>query len=153
MERMVLRPHHILDIVASFGAGESFEPTATGSAVHTVAAVILADTDRPIRLVARADDICRPCSLLENGTRCTNLLRQVDPPRSMQEYNDSLDLKILGYLGLPENGETTVGGYLAQVSAKLSGVADICAHPGESAQEKCEKLKKGLALLRIDAAG
>lgn len=152
MDRLILRPHHILDIIATYGEGRAFEPEPTGSAVHTVAAVILKNTAQTIKLVARADDICKPCRLLAEGSQCTNMLRQVDPPRSMQVYNDTLDRRLLKFLGLEEEHDTTMKGYLDTVGLNLTGVARICTHPGEREDEKRRNIGMGLKKLGIDAA-
>ena len=37
MTAMRLRPHHILDIISSYGHGAEFRPSPYGHAVHTVA--------------------------------------------------------------------------------------------------------------------
>ena len=48
MERMEIRPHHLLDIISSHGAGHEFKPAAYGHAVHTCAEIVLNDLDTPV---------------------------------------------------------------------------------------------------------
>ena len=149
MEYLTLRPHHILDIVASVGAGTPFVPAETGNGVHTVAEILLSGQHPPIRLVAGADDICKPCRLLEDGVRCSNMLRQVEPNLSMQDYNDGLDRKLLVYMRMREGEETTFAAFLSAVARNLAGVAAICTHPGEEEAAKLGKLETGLEKLGI----
>lgn len=148
MDRLNLRPHHILDIIATYGAGLPFIKADNGSAVPEAAEIILGGLDTPIRLVAGWDDICKPCRLLVNG-RCTNVLSQLEDRPSMQEYNDALDRRLLVRLGMGEGTETTARGFLEAVSADLPGTVHIATHPGEVETEKQEKIRNGLKRLGL----
>jgi hypothetical protein len=44
---MLLRPHHLLDIITEYGAGTAFVPHPYGHAVHTCAEMVLNDLDPP----------------------------------------------------------------------------------------------------------
>ena len=151
MVSMTLRPHHILDIIATYGAGDPFVPSDNGSAVPAVASLLLADPDLPIRLVARVDDICKPCRMLRDGRTCTNVLAQLEHRPSMQEYNDALDRRLLAFLGLREEEETTVRRFLKAVAAALPGVMGIATHPGETEDVKRNNVAAGLRKLEIAA--
>ena len=70
---MELRPHHILDIVTTYGHGHRFEPHPYGHANHTVAEAILTGTGQEIRFVVGADEICRPCRRLRPDGQCAHV--------------------------------------------------------------------------------
>jgi hypothetical protein len=81
---MRARPHHLLDIIAQYGASQPFVPSPYGHAVHTVAAALIADPEVQIEFGLGADDICAPCQHLVNG-RCDDVVGSVDPPVSKHD--------------------------------------------------------------------
>jgi hypothetical protein len=143
---MRARPHHLVDIITQYGAGQPFEPAACGHAVHTVAAAIIADPEVRIEFGLGADDICSPCKHLANG-RCDDVVRAFDPPVSKHDYNDALDQRLLQFLGMAEGECLTFREYLAALRSHLDGLAELCAHPGEDPRERQENLERGLAKL------
>jgi hypothetical protein len=142
-----IRPHHVLDILTTYGAGDPIDPPATGGALHTVARTIMGDPRRTLVLVVGADDVCRPCSLLKDGVQCTNVLRQVTPNLSMQRYNDDLDRKILEYLALPEGVAMTMEDYCRIIRGRMPEITGLCTHPGENRDQRALNLAKGLDML------
>lgn len=65
---IAIKPHHFVDIVASFGGGRTkFEPHPYGHAVHAVAQEILGNRDVRLQIELGADDICAPCRHNVNG--------------------------------------------------------------------------------------
>jgi len=149
MERMTARPHHLLDIVTSFGAGSEFRPSAYGHAVHTCAEIVLNDLDTPIELVVGADFICAPCKHLGPDGRCDDMLSQLDPPISKQDYNDALDRRLLEHFGLDEGAQMSFGEYLGVVRRCFAGLPELCAHPGQTAEQRASKLEAGLTKLGV----
>jgi len=143
---MRLRPHHLLDIIAQYGAGTPFTPSTYGHAVHTVAAAVIADTGLSIEFVVDADDICAPCKHLVAG-RCDDVLSRLDPPILKQDYNDDLDRRVLEYLGMTEGQVMTFAEYLQVVREHLDGIEGVCTHPGEDAAKRLANLAAGLEKL------
>jgi hypothetical protein len=146
---MKLRPHHVLDIVSSYGHGRDFTPHEYGHAVHTVARSIIADMDQTVQWVAGSDEICVPCKHLLPDGQCDDVLRQLDPPIPKQEYNDRLDNKLFEYFGFPANSLMTVRAYLEIVNTKVPGVETICTHPKEDPESRLKGLEQGLIKLGI----
>ncbi|MFC2076841.1 DUF1284 domain-containing protein, partial [candidate division KSB1 bacterium] len=146
---MKLRPHHLLDIVTQYGAGDEFVPHPYGHAVHTVAETVLSDTSTKVEFVVGADEICKPCKHLQPNGKCDDFLYQVDPPRSKQEYNDELDNKLFTYLEFSPGTMMTVRKYLEMVNRKVPGVEKVCTHPGEETAARLEGLTRGLIKLEI----
>jgi len=144
-----LRPHHILDIVRSYGQGRMFTPHPLGHALHEVAQKLLNDLDQSIELVVAADAICEPCSRLNPGGTCSDVLPQLDEKPSKQEYNDRLDEKLLPCLGLAEGAVMTLREYLKIVNSRIPGVEKICTHPKEDQAERLAGMIEGLKKLGI----
>ncbi len=140
---MRTRPHHLIDIVTQYGAGEPFKPSDYGHAVHTVAARLIAEPETVVELGVGADEICVPCRHLVDG-RCRDVIRSIEPPVSKHDYNDALDLRLLAFLGISEGDAMTFTRYLALLREHLSGLAELCAWPGEAPDERHRKLTTGL---------
>lgn len=146
MEPMRVRPHHLLDIITSHGAGHEFKPAAYGHAVHTCAEIVLNDLDTPLEFVVGADFICEPCIRLVEG-RCDDVLSQLDPPISKQDYNDDLDRRVLAHFELQEGDRMTFGEYLHVIREHFEGLPELCSHPGETAENRATNLDAGLTRL------
>lgn len=145
---LTLRPHHLLDIVTQYGSGAPFKPHEYGHAVHTVAETVLADLDVRIRFIAGADDICAPCRNLE-ADRCTDVLSQLDPPVSKQDYNDDLDRRLFAYFGMKEGQSLTFREYLATIRDHIAGIERVCTHPKEDPVRRRANLTRGLEKLEV----
>ena len=149
MDIMELRPHHILDIVKSYGAGSAFRPHPYGHAVHTVAKQILSDLEIKVRLIVGSDEICQPCIHLQPDGLCDDVLHQLNPPISKQTYNDDLDRRLLAYLGLTACTVMTVREYLTIINDHVPGIEQLCTHPKEDRQARVDGLTRGLQKLGI----
>ncbi len=149
MECMEIRPHHLLDIISSFGAGSEFKPAvAYGHAVHTCAEIVLGDLDTPLEFVAAADFICAPCIHLVDGV-CDDTVGVHDPPVMKQDYNDALDRRLLAYFGLAERDQMTFGEYLRVIADNFEGLAEMCSHPNEEVSVRDANLRAGLDKLGV----
>jgi len=140
---MRARPHHLIDIISQYGAGTPFRPAAYGHAVHVVAEQVIADPEVPVEFVVDADDICAPCIHLVDG-RCDDVLSQLDPPISKQDYNDDLDRRLLDFLGMSEGQTMAFREYLRIIREHLDGIEAVCTHPGEDPAQRLAKLTSGL---------
>jgi hypothetical protein len=128
---IVLRPHHLLDILRDYGYGIRYEPHEYGHALHIVAEEVWVDPDREIELVVKADDICRPCRMLRVDGSCGDTMQKDGRQVSKQAYNDALDRRLLDYLGCEAGSRMTVNGFLIRIRERLDGLTEICTHPGE----------------------
>jgi len=148
-----LRPHHCLDIITSYGHGAEFKPHPYGHALHSVARQILSEPGLQIELVVGADEICRPCRHLGSDGLCDDLVTQVQPPISKQEYNDDLDRRLLARLGLAAGAVMSVRRFLLLVAERTPGIEALCTHPGRSEKQRLEGLLRGLSKLGIKSDG
>jgi hypothetical protein len=144
-----LRPHHILDIVTSHGAGERFEPHPYGHSLHLVAPAILADLGLKTELVVAADAVCQNCRHLHSDGRCDDVLSQLDPAPSKQAYNEVIDCRVLDHLRLTPGAVMTVREYLVRVDQAVPGIEKICTHPKEDERQRLASLTAGLVKLGV----
>ncbi|OGV49039.1 MAG: hypothetical protein A2X49_14390 [Lentisphaerae bacterium GWF2_52_8] len=149
MSVMNLRPHHVLDIVTKYGNGVEFKPHPYGHAEDTVAQAIISDMELKLEFIVGADEICYPCKHLGADGLCDDVLSQLDPPISKQEYNDALDCRLFAYLGLVPKETMTIRQYLEIVNKKLPGIEEICTHPKQDPKQRLEGLIRGLVKLGI----
>jgi hypothetical protein len=148
-EPVKLRPHHLLDILTSYGNGEKFEPHPYGHALHIVGPKVLAHLELPVTFVVAADDICAPCKHLRPDGTCDDVLSQLSPPISKQEYNDKLDRRVLACLDLRPGATLTARAYFELVNRHVPGIEKICTHPKEDEQRRLAGMIKGLEMLGI----
>ncbi len=152
MQSMTLRPHHLLDIITAYGAGAEFKPHPYGHAVHTCAEIVLNDLDTEVEFLVGADFICQPCIHLVEG-RCDDVVSQLDPPPSKQDYNDDLDRRVFAHLQMQAGAVMTVREFLRVVRARFEGLPEICVHPKRSVEERAANLDAGLKKLGVQNRG
>lgn len=144
---MQLRPHHIVDIVTTYGKGGRFTPSKKGHSQHIVAPKLLSNLDMKIDFVVAADDLCKGCKHMLSDGRCDDLLST--SKKSKQVYNDSLDTALLDYLLIEQNSVMTVRKYLEMINDKVPGIEKICTHSSEKQEERLNGLIDGLIKLGI----
>jgi len=149
MTPLKLRPHHILDILRNYGHDFEFKPHPYGHAVHEVAKILISNPQTPVQLVVHSDDICAPCKHLMQDGQCDDVLHQLDPPPSKQEYNDALDRKLLSLLDLDAYQVLTFEQYLRIINKHVPGLEKVCSHPKEEEEFRLEGLINGLKKLEI----
>ncbi len=148
MAQMKLRPHHLLDIITQHGAGAEFKPHPYGHAVHTCAEIVLSGPGTEVEFVVGADFICRPCKHLVEGW-CDDVLSQLDPPISKQDYNDDLDRRVLAHLQMQEGDVMTVRAFHTRVCDHFEGLPEVCTHPKQALGYRATNLRAGLDKLGI----
>ena len=146
---MRLRPHHLIDIVTSFGHGQEFRPHPYGHALHTVAQAVLADPDVEAEFVIAADDICRPCSHLTPEGLCDDIRVNRPPPLSKQEYNDDLDRRLLAHLHVNDGVCMTVREFLRLVKADVPGAVAVFTRDEQMRRSRLHGLTEGLRKLGL----
>jgi hypothetical protein len=141
-----IKPHHFLDILTRFGAGQSFEPNPLGHAQHLVAACVLADAQITLELVWGADDICAPCNKLEAG-RCTDTTAPGGKVVSKEAYNRALDERWLGRLGLAPGTRIIAAEYARLARERMGDIYTLYPEmPREGTTMRRKRLLRGIAL-------
>jgi len=142
-----LRPHHILDIISTFGKGVEYDPHPYGHSLHIVAPRLLSNLDKKIKLILAADDICEGCRHLQSDGKCKDMLAQLTPSPSKQAYNDVLDSRLFDDLSIQPDAVISISEYLEAINKKVPGIEKICTHPKEDPQERLNGLVSGLVKL------
>jgi hypothetical protein len=145
---LLLRPHHLIDIIRNIGQGRPVEPHPYGHAQHIITRAILDGTEYEIRFTVGADDLCRPCIHLTAEGWCEDILPQLENRVLKQVYNDDLDHRVMEYLGLKEDSVITLSAFLDLIAKNLSGLVAICTHPKEDENSRRFGLENGIAILR-----
>lgn len=95
MNEILIKPHHFIDIIKLYGSGiKVFVPDEKmGHDFYKVANAVIDDPQVILRLTLFGDDICQPC--LKYKEQCTDSLSTIPGYTSKNEYNISLDKKII----------------------------------------------------------
>ena len=142
-----LRPHHLIDIIRNIGHDRPLVVHPYGHAQHLVTRHILDGSEKLIRLVVRADDLCQPCIHRTTDGLCDDLLSQFDFPVEKQEYNNKLDRHLLEFLELDKDQIIALPDFLRLIRSRLDELIPVCLHPKEDIGYKREGLRKGLSIL------
>ena len=145
-----IKPHHFVDIIAEYGAGrETWEPSAYGHAVHTVAERLLRERDVTVEMQSGADDICAPCIHNLDGL-CDDTIEtsfRPEAPSSKREWNLIIDGRWYARLDLKDGDRLTAKGFVRRLRDAIGeGINDIYRElPPEMTAERLGKLNSGAA--------
>jgi len=148
MNPISVKPHHFIDIVTSFGGGQTvFEPHPYGHAVHTVAQQALEDRDALLKMELGADDICTPCSHNINGL-CDDVIDtsfRPNAPSSKREWNLTIDRRWCERLGLKQDDTLTARAFCERLRDRMGDITDIYREiPVHMTAERAQKLGQGI---------
>ena len=146
-----VKPHHFIDIVTSFGAGQvTFEPHPYGHAVHTVAEQILSNPEVLLEMELGADDICTPCQHNINGLCDDTIDTSYRPqaPSSKREWNLMIDQRWCERLQLGQGDRLTAREFCERLQNCAGDITDIYREiPARRTAERASKLERGIAKL------
>jgi len=142
-----IKPHHVVDILTSFGRGLRFEPHPYGHAVHTVAARLLADPEVLLEMELGADDICAPCVHNVDGS-CDDVIdtsyRPAAPPRK-REWNLLLDRRWCERLGIDPGDRLTGRQFCERLRGRAGDIADLYREmPPDHTADRAANLRRGI---------
>ena len=141
-----IKPHHFLDIITRFGAGQGFEPHPYGHAQHIVAARILRDPQITLELTLGCDDICAPCRHQQGG-KCLDSTATTGQTLSKEAYNRALDERWLARLGLRAGERLTAAEFCRLARERLGDIYTLYPDaPREGTALRRERLLRGAAL-------
>lgn len=154
-EEMVrIKPHHFVDIITSYGRGETFPPHPYGHAVHTVAERVLSRHDILLVMELGADDICKPCQCNVNGV-CSDVIdtsyRPKAPPRK-QDWNLLIDKRWCERLGLSPGDRLSARQFCERIRDRAGDITDIYVEiPAEMTAERAQALQAGVRRFLSDS--
>ena len=147
-EPVRIKPHHLVDIIASYGAGHTvFEPHPYGHAVHTVATRLLRDRNAPLEMELGADDICAPCVHNIDGLCDDTIDISYRPgaPTSKREWNLIIDERWCERLGLTQGDQLTAREFVERLRERAGDITDIYREiPTERTADRARDLNRGI---------
>ncbi len=121
--RIVIKPHHFIDILMDVGRGHmEWRPMPDfGHALHTVARRLTNNRDAVLRMELGIDDICRPC-VHHVGEDCDDVRANPYPgqPASKMEWNLMLDRAWSAVLGVTQGDELSAREFCRRVREKVT---------------------------------
>ena len=142
-----VKPHHFVDILTRFGAGEPFTPHPYGHAFHSVAERIIDDRDVTLQLDFGADDICDPCIHNVEGVCDDTIDTRYRPeaPAEKTAWNLLLDKRWCERLGLTEGGRLTARDLAERIRERAGDITDIYREiPADRTAARARKLEAGV---------
>lgn len=97
-----IKPHHFIDIIKLYGAGiNNFVPDKNYQHdFYLIANSIIKNHDSVLKLTIDEDDICTPCKYINSSGICIDTITHLSCTNSKDEWNKTLDKRILEYLNL-----------------------------------------------------
>ena len=143
-----VKPHHFIDILASFGAGQTrFEPHPYGHAVHTVAERVLKNPNVLLEMELGADDICEPCKHNVKGLCDDTIDTSFRPqaPKSKREWNLLIDQRWCERLRLKQGDQLTAREFVLRLRDLAGDITDIYREiPADRTADRARKMNAGI---------
>ena len=145
---IAIKPHHFVDIITSFGAGQrTFQAHPYGHAVHIVSEKILNDREIGLKMELGMDDICKPCRHNINGVCDDKIDTSYRPsaPSLKRDWNLLIDQRWCRRLGIEQGSEFTARQLCELIRDKKGDITDIDQEiPPKMTAERNANLLKGL---------
>lgn len=142
-----IKPHHFIDIIASFDNEELFKPHPYGHAQHTVAKKIFTSKEILLIMELGIDDICSPCIHNVNGA-CDDIIdTSFRPlaPKSKNEWNLLIDKRWCQRLNIKQGDRLTPLQFCNLLKEKGEDISDIYRElPPDRIIKKEQQIKKGI---------
>ena len=143
-----IKPHHFVDIITSFGAGNRiFKPHPYGHAVHVVSDKIDNNREVYLKIELGIDDICRPCVHNVAGFCDDTIDTSYRPlaPSSKNEWNLLIDQRWCKRLGINQGDELKAHELCELIRNKMGDITDIYQEvPADMTAERSTNLVRGL---------
>lgn len=120
MEDIIIKPHHLLDILKLYGKGiEKFVPDINyGHDFYKIANMIVSKEVQFIKFTRNCDDICGPCKYSKNE-KCSDVVGFLEG-YSKDDYNKEIDDKLIEVLGLKFDMVYSLKDILSLISRELN---------------------------------
>jgi len=143
-----IKPHHFVDIITSFGAGNKiFQPHPYGHAVHIISERVLHNREILLEMELGADDICEPCIHNISGI-CDDIIDtsfRPEAPSSKREWNLIIDKRWCERLKLQSGDRLTAREFCEKLLSDSGDITDIYREiPHNLTAERAQKLKAGI---------
>lgn len=120
MESIVIKPHHLLDILKLYGKGiENFVPDINYEHdFYITANMVVQGRVKYLKFTRNCDDICKPCRYCKIE-KCSDVVTFLDG-YSKDQYNKEIDDKLLEILGLSFDITYSFSDILILISKELN---------------------------------
>jgi len=148
-----IKPHHLVDIITSYGRGMAFEPHAYGHDLHVVAKRLLSDRDAMLEIELGADDVCGPCVHNVDGACDDKIDTSYRPeaPASKQEWNLRIDRRWCERLGIEPGERLTARQFCERLRDHAGSLDDIYPEmPVEHTADRARNMRAGVARVLAD---
>ena len=121
MEKILIKPHHFLDIIKLYGSGlDSFVPAPDfGHDFYRIGNIILENPKISMKLTAKGDDICAPCNCF-NGEVCIGDSANNPEYPKKEDWNNLIDNRLFKKLDLKEGSEITALEFVKLAKEKIN---------------------------------
>ena len=148
MTKICIKPHHFVDILTYYGAGQAtFEPHPYGHAQHTVAAQIHADHDILLEIELGTDDICAPCAHNIAGL-CDDVIDtsfRPQAPSLKREWNLLIDRRWCERLDVSPGDRLSARAFAERLLDRMGDLSDIYPEmPEDGTAQRRTKLSRGI---------
>jgi hypothetical protein len=147
-QTIAIKPHHFVDIIASFGDGErTFHPHPYGHAVHIISERILCDHNVILQIELGADDICRPCTHNISGY-CDDIIdisNRPAAPSSKGEWNLLIDTRWCERIKVKQGDRFSARELAERIQIYMGDIRDIYREiPEHMTNKRAQRLLKGI---------
>jgi hypothetical protein len=144
-----IKPHHFVDILTYYGAGQApFERHPYGHAQHIVAAQLHANHDLLLEIELGADDICAPCLHHVEGVCDDTIDTSYRPqaPSLKRDWNLRIDRRWCSRLGLKQGDRLSARALAERILERAGELQDIYREmPAEGTMARAAKLSNGIS--------
>jgi hypothetical protein len=147
-QTIALKPHHFVDILASFGEGmRTFQPHPYGHALHIISEQLLCNQNVILEIELGSDDICEPCNHNINGC-CDDIIDisyRPSAPSSKREWNLLIDRRWCERIRGKQGDRFGARELVEQIQNYMGDITDIYREiPNDMTDKKTDKLIKGI---------
>ena len=147
-EIILIKPHHFVDIISSFGAGErTFQPHHYGHNVHTVSARILNNRLILLEIELGMDHICMPCIHNVSGFCDDTIDTSFRPtaPSAKGDWNLLIDQRWCERLEIKQGEQFSAYKLCERIRDKMGDITDIYLEiPASMTAQRSTNLINGL---------
>ncbi len=151
---ITIKPHHFLDVIKLYGKGiEKFVPDKRyHHNFYSVANELINKHETKIQLTSGKDDICGPCIYINEDGICTDSIDHIPGVNSKDEWNKTLDHRIMSYTKVVEKDQLTALEYCKILYLEKEHIFDVWKEESDSSKQIrydtfCIGAKKYLGML------
>lgn len=138
---LVIKPHHLIDIIKLYGAGvEHFVPDESFQHdFYKVANSIIDNLDIQVQFTIYGDDICKPCNRFK-ASQCIDPIDNINGYHLKDTYNRELDTRLMKRLSLDKNAIYAVRQFIEKLNKDRDIIFRVWLEEADALTEKRNNL-------------